>query len=198
MAEHFASITGFQSKREYPCTGCQGTIQPGDLYILVTVLRKTIRQQTNKWHYGCWLEHFVTRMASLEEHHEAVKNHTEVRKSRLKNLTKEQKYRRQVLQTYISSRDIPALKKAYEQHSTERVIRVMNTLSKRWEEAAQMGVAFKGYLWKDKQLDSYIATYDGDWMNYVFKEDLSLEEQTQALRRTTEDKYLPRWPERIE
>ena len=198
MAEYFASITGFKAKKEYRCTGCKTTIDPDELYILVTVLRKMIRQQTNKWHYGCWLEHFVTRMNRLEEHHLSVQNHTETRQTRLKKLTPEQRKRRQVLQTYINTRDIPALRKAYEQQSTERVLKVMWTISNRWEEAAAMGVGFKGYFWKDKLLDRYIATYDANWLNNVFKENLTLEEQTVALRRTLQDVNLPKWPRKEE
>lgn len=194
MAEKFGSITGFRAKNTFNCKGCEDFISPKDLYILVTVLQGTIRKGTNKWHLECWLEHFNTRMENLNQFHISVENHTEIRTTRLKILTPAQRYRRKVLQTYITTRDIPALKKAYEQHSTERVIKVMQTISNRWEEFAEMGIKPKGYLWKDKQVDSYIATYDWNWMTKVFKEELTLDEQVVALRRSLTDEHLPRWP----
>lgn len=196
MAEKFGSITVFRANKTFECKDCEDFIVPKDLYVLVTILQGKIRRQTNKWHVECWLGRFNERLEKLRQFHLAVETHTEIRATKLKTLTPAQQQRRKVLQTYITTRDIPALKKAYEQQSTERVIKVMQTISNRWEEFAQMGVKPKNYLWVDKKLDSYIAQYDRDWMNKVFKEDLTLLEQVTAFRRSLDDKHLPRWPKR--
>lgn len=188
MAQRYGQIATFQARKEFECSICKESIVPGNVYVLTTIVNRGYA--TKKSHEVCWLDEFYQRNRKLVAYN---KNPTGLRVTRLHNLTKEQRQRRKVLQTYITTRDIPALKKAYEQHSTERVIKVMQTFSSRWEEFEQMGVNPKGYLWKDKKLDNYIATYDAKWLQFVFKEDLTLKEQVGALRRSLDDQYLPDW-----
>lgn len=189
------SVKPQKARNNYPCRFCDEQIAAGTIYALRTGISFGRRSSIySRYHLGCWLEVEVAAFVDFEQLHQKMLRHEPgLRSTKLNKLTPEERKRVQTLQSYITKRDLPALQKAYEQKSTERVIKVMSTLANRWEEFAKFGITPKKYLWKNKQLDSYIATYDNNWMNLVFKDDLSVEEQVVALRRSMEDKYLPDW-----
>ena len=182
-----------KSRKLWKCRHCSEEIEIGTIYALRIGISGGHTIYT-RYHSQCWFALEYKVFEDFAEYHQKVANHTPgMRTTRLSGLTPEQRKRRQTLQGYITKRDIPALKKAYEQKSTERVIKVMSTFASRWREFATMGVNPKKYLWKDKMLDRYIAQYDRKWLDNVFLEDLTLEQQAEALSRTMEDEFLPNW-----
>ena len=96
------------------------------------------------YHSECWLKVFEEENNSQIDLHTRRKNHEPgLRKTLLSKLTPKQRERRRILQTYITTRDLPALLNAYERQSTSRVYIVMNTIANRWQELLEMGIPFQ-------------------------------------------------------
>ena len=199
-------------KKPYFCDICKESIEIGDSYISAAA-SKIVRDKNKKYHV-VWLNgsryHDMCYVAQIYETRLRLTNrHAEILKpggksTRLKTLTPETKKRRNVLQMYYSARDIPALIKAYEQHSTNRVYTVLNTIATRWVELHKMGVEFRADFHtlrnKDqaRKLDRLLMTYDADWYEKVFDADDKVETKIAALVRTLDtDLYPPKWPETV-
>ena len=88
--------------------------------------------------------------------------------------------------------------KAYERKDTQRVFTVLRTIASRWQELADMGVKFRATLiFNNRELDvklrSLIEEHDKKWFGWQLTGHSSINEKIQALQRTTEEGWQPRW-----
>lgn len=215
----FGHVTTKIISKEVPCKYCEQVIEKGSLYVRIIGERgrgifptkkndttpRSIKVWVFSYHNDCWLKVFEEENNSQIDLYTRRKNHEPgLRKTLLSKLTPEQRERRRILQTYITTRDIPALINAYERQSTSRVYIVMNTIANRWQELSEMGVPFQHTLTSksnnenDIKLKKLILKYDSRWMFNVWdRKDITLEEEIEALRRNSSDKYPPTWDTKV-